>query len=223
MSREGWTAFNFIADKTFEKGKHELTIDVTPLTNAKQTRRLRLMVEKTSLTGPLDDPETFVRPDRHEKYFPKPIPADEAARRIYANELLEAFAKKAFRRPPESATVTHLVDLAQSVWSAQGITDATFEKGIAQAMIAVLSSPNFIFRETFAEPDADDGSALAANLAEGTALVDEYTLASRLSYFLWSTMPDERMIKLADEGKLRSELENVVKQMVEGRSLRIVL
>ena len=81
-------------------------------------------------------------------------------------------------------------------------------------MIAVLSSPNFIFRETFAEP-VGDGSALANDMAEGTALVDEYTLASRLSYFLWSTMPDERMIKLADEGKLRSELNSVVERMLK--------
>ena len=214
LSREGWTAFNFIVEKTFQQGEHDLTIDVTPLTNAQQTRRLRLIVEKTMLTGPLDDPDTFVRPDRHEKYFPNPIPADDAARRTYASALLRAFAKKAFRRPPESETVTQLVDLAQSVWSAQGVADATFEKGVAHAMIAVLSSPNFIFRETFAEP-AGDGSALNVGLAEGTALVDEYTLASRLSYFLWSTMPDERMIKLAEEGKLRFELENVVKQMVK--------
>ena len=96
------------------------------------------------------------------------------------------------------------MELAESVWSVQGSQEATFERGIAQAMTAILSSPNFIFRETFPVNQAADVGNTSVPAAEketvSKALIDEHSLATRLSYFLWSTMPDDSMIKLADEG-----------------------
>ena len=98
----------------------------------------------------------------------------------------------------------------------QGDDTATFEKGVAQSMVAILSSPNFIFRETFPERQpAEAGDEPAPTAAVAKSLIDEYSLASRLSYFLWSTMPDGRMIKLADEGKLRDKFDEVLDEMVK--------
>lgn len=210
--REGWGKHEYVVGKDWEQGDHWMTIDVTPLTDEEQTRRLRLEVGETRLTGPLDDQKSFVFPERHGEFFPEAIPDDNEARKQYAGKLLFKAAKKAFRRPPEPESVERLVQLAESVWSADGSDEATFEKGIAQSLIAILSSPNFIFRETFPVKQNDPAKGMRSGR---NALIDEYSLATRLSYFLWSTMPDEGMIKLADEGKLRDDFDEVVKRMVD--------
>jgi PAS domain-containing protein len=212
FARQGWDKHEYVVSKHWEKGDHWMTIDVTPLTDHPQTRRLRLEVAETRLTGPLDDPDSFVFPERHGVFFREPIPEDSEGRRQYAGKLIFEAAKRAFRRPPEPETVARLVDLAESVWSARGSEEATFERGIAQAFIAILSSPNFIFRETF---PVNQTSSAGEKKSTRKALIDEYSLASRLSYFLWSTMPDQRMIELAEQGKLRSELDEVVRKMVD--------
>ena len=72
-------------------------------------------------------------------------------------------------------------------------------------MVAVLASPRFVFRIESVEP---------GQRAKAPALLDEYTLASRLSYFLWSTMPDDELFDLAERGKLRADLKNQVKRML---------
>ena len=209
--RESWQDHPFIVSKQWPAGEHWLTVNVTPLTNEKQTRRLRLMISETRLTGPLGDRSSYVFPQRHGDYFPDAIPESNDGRRQYARRLLFKYAKKAFRRPPEPETVNRLVDLAESVWAADS-PDATFEKGIAQSLIAILSSPNFIFRETFVAKGESPDVRLSGITG---APIDEYSLATRLSYFLWSTMPDDRMIELADAGKLRENLDAVVKKMVK--------
>ena len=218
FARLGWVKRRYHVIKNWEKGDHWMTVDVTPLTDEKNLRRLRLEIGEARLTGPLNDPGSFVFPERHGDFFPEAIPEDDKARKQYAHKLLSGFAKRAFRRPPEPETVAGLVELAESVWSAQGDDEATFEKGISQAMIAILSSPNFIFRETFPVNQSDgvgETSLRATEKSVSKALIDEYSLATRLSYFLWSTMPDDSIIKLADEGKLRSSLDEVVKRMVK--------
>ena len=81
-------------------------------------------------------------------------------------------------------TVDRLAAFAASVYTQEG---QTFEAGIAQAMTAVLASPRFLFRE----------EAAVAGSAEPFPLIDEFALASRLSYFLWSSMPDQELLRLA--------------------------
>jgi hypothetical protein len=77
--------------------------------------------------------------------------------------------------------------------------------GIGRAMVAVLASPRFLFRLEDAAPVARD---------QKSSLVDEYALASRLSYFLWSTMPDDELIRLASQSKLRANQTQQVKRML---------
>jgi hypothetical protein len=136
------------------------------------------------------------------RFFPRKAPDGTKERRAYAREILENFAHKAFRRPVDQATVNRLTDLAEEVYSEPG---KTFEAGIGQAMVAVLSSPRFLFREETAEPKTGQ---------PGYALVDEYALASRLSYFLWSSMPDEELMRLAGEGHLRRNLPAQLERML---------
>jgi hypothetical protein len=92
--------------------------------------------------------------------------------------------------------------MAQSV-AAQ--PNSTFEAGVAQAMVAVLASPRFIFREE---------EVLPLKPGQANPLVDEYALASRLSYFLWSSMPDAELFRLASEGQLRANLPAQLDRML---------
>ena len=141
------------------------------------------------------------KPANETRFFPKPVPASVADRRAYARELLGDFARRAFRRPVDQATTDRLVQLAESVYDQPG---KTFQAGVAKAMVAVLASPRFIFRE--------ENTAPAGH--EPYAFVDEYALASRLSYFLWSSMPDEELFRLADAGKLRKNLSAQLARML---------
>ena len=115
-----------------------------------------------------------------------------------------SFAKKAYRRPVEAPVVERLAKLAESIYRQPG---KTFEVGIAQAVAAMLASPRFLFRMEEAASGAARGSAIVN--------VDEYSLASRLSYFLWSTMPDEELFRLAGKGELRKNLPAQVKRMLD--------
>jgi len=117
--------------------------------------------------------------------------------------VLEDFAKRAYRRPVDDSTLEKLVSIAKNTYSLPG---KSFEAGIAQAMAAILASPRFLFRVE------DTGIKQSG---ETFSYVDEYALASRLSYFLWSTMPDEELFRLAKRGELRENLESQVKRMFE--------
>lgn len=136
------------------------------------------------------------------RFFPKEIPSDTLGRREYAQQLLGDFAQRAFRRPVDRDTIGRLTKLAENIYSQ---TNKTFEAGVAQAMVAVLASPRFIFREENLKP-AKGGSPYA--------LVDEYALASRLSYFLWSSMPDAELFEQAAKGTLRKNLSRQVARML---------
>jgi hypothetical protein len=136
------------------------------------------------------------------RLFTSKVPQAPAQRRAYARELLGGFATRAFRRPVDEQTLDRLVALAEGVYQQPG---ETFAAGIGQGLVAVLSSPRFLFR--LEEPE---GSARAGT----TVRLDEYSLASRLSYFLWSTMPDDELLQLARDGQLRSHLEAQVRRML---------
>ncbi len=102
------------------------------------------------------------------------------------------FAKRAFRRPLESEESERLFGLMRSVWEA-----IASKEEITQATItAVLASPHFLYR---VEDDAP------ADFVDGVRPLNDYELASRLSYFLWSSMPDKRLFELADNKQLHTE------------------
>ena len=208
-SREGGKEFNYERELTLTAGEHELVFQVEPLTPSEtQVRSLNLRIDSVKVRGPLEE-KYWVRPKNHERFFPKEAPVDLAGRRRYAAEVLADFAGKAFRRPVEKRTLEKLAALAESVYTQPG---KSFEAGIAQAMVAVLASPRFIFREENVQ--AASPPSAAAGKAVQYPLIDEYSLASRLSYFLWSSMPDAELFRLAAAGKLRANLTNEVKRLL---------
>jgi hypothetical protein len=160
--------------------------------------------------GPLG-PQHRVRPPNHGRFFPRDEPPEsDAERRLYARYVLGRFAQKAFRRPVEPRSIDRLVAIAEGVYRQPG---KRFEEGVAQAMVAVLASPRFVFRIEDVAPGQS---------AQPHALIDEWALASRLSYFLWSTMPDEELVGLAGQEALRQNLPRQVDRMLKdarGRAL----
>jgi hypothetical protein len=164
--------------------------------------RLDVRVVSVALNGPVS-PKRWVAPENHARFFPAgPAPAGKVERDQYAAEVLRRFAMRAFRRPVPEARVQQLVSVARQVYTQRG---STFEQGIGRAMMAVLASPRFLFR-------VEDTLPVAGIAA--TAPVDDYALASRLSYFLWSTMPDEELFALAAQGGLRAQLKPQVDRML---------
>ena len=202
--RQDGKPFRFEADRDWKLGPHTLTVEVQPLTpKEKQVRSLAIRIQSATLVGPMDE-KYWVRPPDYARFFPGDIPEDGDARQLYARELLGRFAAKAFRRPVDDATKDRLAALAKAVSAQKG---QTFEAGVAQAMAAVLTSPRFLFREE----DGELGSS------DRYPLVDESGLASRLSYFLWSSMPDDELVRLAGEHKLRANLPAQVARMLADR------
>ena len=134
---------------------------------------------------------------------PAGLPAElpEAGQREeYARSLLRHFSRRAYRRPVTEPELSRLVGLAREFSVDNHRPDA---EGITQALIAVLASPRFIFRQEFSVPAGDDPFPL----------LDEFSLAARLSYFFWSTTPDEELLSLAEAGRLRAELSAQVDRL----------
>ncbi|MDZ4683661.1 MAG: DUF1592 domain-containing protein [Planctomycetaceae bacterium] len=164
---------------------------------------VHMSVSHVRLEGPLNAGK-WVHPRNYERFFNRDeAPTEPAARREYAAELLRRFARKAYRGHVEESTVQRLVGVAETVYRQ---SDKTFEQGIAQAMAAVLASPRFLFR--FESPDV-------ATASERFPRVDEFALASRLSYFLWSTMPDDELFRLAEQGQLRAQFPAQVARLLK--------
>jgi len=107
-----------------------------------------------------------------------------------ARVIVEHLAHRAFRRPVSTTEVTQLTNLVSQVQKDNG----SFEDGLAVAIQAMLLSPHFLFRVESQPP--------SYRSAKATASFSQHELASRLSYFLWSSMPDDDLLKAADRGKL---------------------
>src|SRR6266850_3862448 len=174
--------------------------------DGKQTEAKRnaldLKIVSVKIQGPLDQ-RYWVRPKNFTLFFPREKPPNNrAAQRAYAREVLARFTEKAFRRPVDDRAINRLLAIAENGYTQPG---KVFEEGIGQAMIAILASPRFLFRVEETE------SRLATT---SFPFVDEYALASRLSYFLWAAMPDEELFALAGRRELRKQLRAQVKRML---------
>jgi hypothetical protein len=209
--REGNRSYEFKFDRDWSAGEHAVTFEIKPLTfDVAQHRLLRIRLNRLTLRGPMSE-EHWVKPARYAEFFPGEVPRDRAHQAQYARTVLERFAGRAFRRPAPVEVVDRLVELALQVSAQPGIT---FEAGVAQAMVAVLSSPRFLFREAGLEP---------LRAGEVYPRIDEYSLATRLSYFLWSSTPDEELLRLAAEGRLRDNLKQQVSRLLnDGRSKEFI-
>jgi mono/diheme cytochrome c family protein len=143
------------------------------------------------------------KPDRF--FLDGKPPESEPERLAYARKILRHFADRAFRRPVDEPTLDRLCALASAI---SGEPGQNFEAGVRQAMVAVLASPRFLFR-------IEETESASANAGEPFAPVDDYALASRLSYFLWSSMPDHELFELAKQGELRNNLPQQLERLLK--------
>ena len=115
-------------------------------------------------------------------------PTSGADARSCAEAVIRPIATKAFRRPLDPADLEDLLSFYE-----MGEAEGGFEVGVRTMIEAVLASPRFVFRF----------ERQPANVAPGDAyLVDDLDLASRLSFFLWGTVPDDELLRAAGEGRL---------------------
>jgi hypothetical protein len=129
-------------------------------------------------------------PDSQRRLIPRmPRPGEEAA---VAQELLGNFARRAYRRPVTDEEVGRLARFVEMSLQNGG----SFLEGMQIAVQAALCSPHFLFRWELDPPAAKPGEVRALN---------DYEVASRLSYFLWNSMPDEELFALAAQGALRRD------------------
>ncbi len=220
-SEYGWDENKSIRhryDLVWEPGMHEITFSITPVETTQKDNlenrpagdptNVRFEIASVVIEGPLDTTKR-IHPTNYERFFSlDEPPKSEPARREYGAETLRRFAQRAYRGKVEEETIDRLVAIAESYYS-DGST--SFEAGIAQAMISVLSSPRFLFRM-----ESRQDRHLAPNQGKPASdWVDEWTLASRLSYLLWSTMPDDELIQLVERGKLREQLMTQVDRMMK--------
>jgi Protein of unknown function (DUF1592)/Protein of unknown function (DUF1588)/Protein of unknown function (DUF1585)/Protein of unknown function (DUF1587)/Protein of unknown function (DUF1595) len=151
-----------------------------------------------------------VRSPREDKTFravpAAPDPELERQQRIY--NILLAFCDRAFRRPATHDEVTRLLGIVSSAEKDGERTDVA----IQLALRAVLVSPHFLFFQTRVDHDSTAGSVP----------INDFDLASRISYFLWSSMPDEQLFRVAAQGSLRprKNLRLQVKRMLRGPRAR---
>jgi hypothetical protein len=153
-----------------------------------------------TVSGPFDVSGVSETPSRQRLLTCRP--ADPAGEATCAREILAGFTRRAYRGQQTDADVVRVLEF----YEAGRLDGGSFEDGIGLALRRVLSSPKFIFR---AEPDPDGPADLVYE-------VGELELASRLSFFLWSSIPDEPLLDAAEQGRLRDPavLDGEVRRML---------
>lgn len=194
------------------KGENKIEIRMIPKDPPSEGQAEQYVdVHKVELKGPTDGSY---------KEYPKgysmimvdgPAPEDMRERELYARKIMRSFVSRAYRRPLDQGTVARLVKMAMAVDRSPA---KTFEDGIKLAMTAVLASPRFLFRAEIQPEPNNKGKVV---------LLDEYALASRLSFFLWSSVPDDELLSLAYNKQLRKNLwAQIDRMLADSKSQRFV-
>ena len=134
-------------------------------------------------------------------------PSEAAAERPCATKIVENLAERAFRRPVAESDLAGLMAFYDA-----GDREGGFEHGVRDALSAILASPNFLYR---AESGDDTG----------TVMLSDLELASRLSFFLWSSLPDKELLDLAKAGRLSKPdvlAKQVRRMLADDRAMSLV-
>src|SRR5207302_1112182 len=116
-------------------------------------------------------------------------PASASDEEPCARKILATLGRRAFRRPVAEADLKPLLAFYRG-----GRAERDFDFGIEKALRAMLVSPDFLFRV-----EQDPGKSAPATVYR----ISDWELASRLSFFLWSSIPDDQLLDLAEKGKLK--------------------
>ena len=158
------------------------------------------LIDHVQITGPINATGPGDTPSRDRIFVCHPNSSKDEI--PCAKKILRTLAGRAYRRPVTDSDMETLLTFYQS-----GRNHGNFDSGIENALRLILASPNFIFRS---EPDP-------ASQPPGSLYhVPDLELASRLSFFLWSSIPDDELLKVAEDGKLKNPvvLEREVRRML---------
>jgi len=157
-------------------------------------------IQTFAVTGPFEATGSGDTPSRREIFRCRP--ASGAAERACAEQILGRLARRAYRQPVGASELAPILEFYEA-----GRAQGTFEAGIQRGLQRILASPRFVFRS---ERDPE-------TMAPGTVHpVSDVELASRLSFFLWSSLPDEELLTAAERGTLSrpAVLDQQVRRML---------
>jgi mono/diheme cytochrome c family protein len=183
--------------------------DETVLRPRMRSRGTQPAIASVTISGPYDIQGSGDSPSRRRIFVCRPsAPSDElpCARRI-----LSALARKAYRRPVNDADLRDLLPFYQ-----RGRTERDFDFGIQRALERLLVSSQFLFRIERPSPTAAAGALYR---------ISDLDLASRLSFFIWSSIPDDELLDLAASGKLKDPAvvdQQVRRMLADPRSESLV-
>jgi hypothetical protein len=174
-------------------GQHELAVTFVHRSFAESDERTRTIAleggqeriqaaHALQIRGPLSVVGVGDSPSRAKIFTCKPTDTPDA--RPCALDIVTNLAERAFRRPVTAADVDSLMAFYDA-----GNAEGGFERGVRDALSAILASPHFLYR-------AESGQGT------GAVALDDLELASRLSFFLWSSLPDEELLEVAESGRL---------------------
>ncbi len=147
-------------------------------------------VGKVRVEGPQNAARAADTPSRHRIFVcTPPAGATPPQEERCARQILSTLARRAYRRPVTTADIDVLMEFYTS-----GRGGGSFDDGIEKGLRRLLAEPEFIYRREVAP---------ATVAAGGTYRISDLALASRLSFFLWSSMPDDELLTLAEQGRLR--------------------
>jgi mono/diheme cytochrome c family protein len=161
-------------------------------------------IDRVTIEGPFGQVGSGDTASRRKIFICRP--ATVAEETPCATKILSSLGRVAYRKPLSAESLATLMDFYRRGRANQ----ANFESGIESALQFILASPEFLFRF---EPDPPN---LAANAVYG---IDDLSLASRLSFFLWSSIPDDQLLTVASQGKLKDAavLQQQIKRMLADR------
>jgi mono/diheme cytochrome c family protein len=177
--------------------------------NADRQPRVQPAVHSVAIAGPFGQTAVGETPSRRRIF----VCHDETA--TCAKQIVSTLARRAYRRPVGDTDVAKPLSFFQDASREGG-----FESGIETALRALLASPDFLFRvEQGVKPTAP------ANGSSSLQRVSDIDLASRLSFFLWSSVPDDELLDVAARGKLGEPAvleRQVVRMLRDGRAAALV-
>jgi mono/diheme cytochrome c family protein len=167
-------------------------------------------VNSFQLQGPFDAKGLSATPSRDRIFICHPDKDKSKTPEVCAKEIVASLAKRAYRRSVTDEDVTELLKYYQD-----GVKDGGFESGIRSAVTGILASPFFLYR----------GERLPSGLRPGEKYaISDLELASKLSFFLWNSIPDQELLDLGIQGKLSepSVLDAQVRRMLaDSRSVTL--
>jgi hypothetical protein len=189
--------------------EHSQAIDESTLRVRRRSRGALPDIEVVTISGPLTTTGPGDTPSRRAIFTCAPVGTQDVD--ACARDILSRLARRAYRREVTRSDLDDLLPFFEA-----GLTDGGFEQGIQRAIERMLISPQFLYRIEGIPDDVTPGAAFA---------VTDVELASRLSFFLWSSIPDDELLDVAIAGELADEsaLDAQVERMLgDARSTSLV-